>query len=78
MRAFFEVFAPAAHGHVVAAGHNSGLQPAALALLVGLGGFARGSLRSLPLYSLRCSGILMLGSVAATAAAETKRYADLE
>jgi hypothetical protein len=29
MRAFFEVFAPAADGHVVAAGHNSRLLPAA-------------------------------------------------
>jgi len=30
MRAFFEVLAPAADGHVVAAGHNKRLLPAAL------------------------------------------------
>jgi len=48
----------------------SGLQPAALALLVGLGGFARGSLRSLPLYSLRWSGILIRASAPGWAAAE--------
>jgi hypothetical protein len=60
----------------MAAGHNSGLQqPAALALLLGLGCFARGSLRSHPLYSLRCSGIVLGVSVSVWAAAETKTLA---
>ena len=56
----------------MAAVHNSGLQPAALALLLGLACSAHGSLRSHPLYSLRCSGILPRVSVALWAAAETK------
>jgi hypothetical protein len=42
------------------------------ALLLGLACSARGSLRSHPLYSLRCSGILIRVSAAAWAAAEAQ------
>jgi len=55
----------------VAPGHNKRLLPAALALLLG-GGSARGSLRSHPLYLLRCSGILMGIGAADGAAAEAQ------
>jgi hypothetical protein len=60
---------PLPTGKLVAAGHNSRLQKAALTLLLSLGS-ARGSLRSLPLYSLRLSGIMMRASDLAEAASE--------
>ena len=70
-RTVIVILAPAADSCVIAAGHNKRLLPAALTLLMGLGS-ARGSLRSLPLYSLRCSGILTRASASGWAAAEAQ------
>ena len=69
MRAFFEVIAPAADGHVVAAGHNKRLLPAAFPCCWVL---PAPLVAAHPLYSLRCSGILIRASAAGWAAAEAR------